>query len=96
VKVPDWWAATLLTLAAWRTFQLLSADDLLDTPRRYVTQRLSEYWQDFITCPYCAGAWTAGAWWIAWQLWPHGTLVVAVPFVLSAGVIASAKLLSDS
>jgi len=94
VSVPDWWEAVLLGLASWRTFQLLSADDLLDTPRRYVTDRISEAKQDFLTCAYCAGAWIAGMWWAAWQLWPHGTLVVATPLVLSAGVIAVAKVLS--
>lgn len=85
----------LLTLAAWRTFQLISADDILDRPRRYVTARLNETWNDFIDCPYCAGFWIAVAWWGAWQIWPHGTLVVAVPFAFSAGVIGAHKVLSS-
>lgn len=95
MSIPDWWEATLLALAAWRVFQLLSADDLLETPRRYVTARLSDYWEDFITCPYCAGFWIAVVWWVAWLIWPHGTLVVAVPWALSAGVIAASKVLSS-
>lgn len=95
MSIPDWWEAVLLSLAAWRTFQLLAEDDILETPRRYVTDLLSEYWEDFLTCPYCAGFWIAVVWWLSWQLWEFGTLVVATPFVLSAGVVASAKVLSS-
>lgn len=95
ISVPGWWETILLALAAWRVFQLLSADDLLEAPRRYVTARISQYWEDFLTCPYCFGFYVALLWWGAWQVWPHGTLVVAVPFALSAGVIAVAKVLSS-
>jgi hypothetical protein len=85
----------LLSLAAWRVFQLLAEDDLLEPPRRYVTSRVSDYWQDFLSCAYCLGAWCALAWWLAWEIWPHGTLVVATPWALSAGVIGASKVLSD-
>jgi hypothetical protein len=94
MKVPDWWAFILLAVAAWRTFQLLAADDILERPRRYVTSRVSEKWELFIKCPYCAGFWIAVGWWIAWLIFPYETLVVAVPWALSAGVIAAAKVLS--
>lgn len=95
MSVPEWWEAVLLALAAWRTFQLLAEDDILDRPRRYVTARLSEKWELFIECPYCAGFWIAIAWWGAWQVWEFGTLVAATPWALSAGVIAAAKVLSS-
>jgi len=95
LSIPNWYEAALLALAAWRTFQLLADDEILDIPRRYVTGRMSEYWKDFLLCPYCFGFWIAIAWWAAWQLWEHGTLVVAVPFALSAGVIGAAKILSS-
>ena len=95
MSIPDWWEALLLSLAAWRVFHLLVADDLLETPRRYVTERVSDYWEDFITCPYCSGAWIALGWWIAWQIWPEETLISAIPFVLSAGVVGAAKVLSS-
>ena len=94
MSVPDWWEALLLALAAWRIFQLIAEDTILDGPRRYVTARLDAKWELFIECPYCSGAWLAAAWWVAWQIWPHGTLVVAVPWALSAGVVAAAKVLS--
>ena len=70
----------LLALAAWRVFQLIAVDDILDRPRRYVTDRLSEKWDLFIECPYCAGFWIALAWWAAWQIDRSGTLVAAMPF----------------
>ena len=85
----------MLALAAWRTFQLLAEDDILDGPRRHVTAKLSEKWQDFLSCPYCLGFWLAVVWWVGWQIWPHETLVFATPWALSAGVIAAAKVLSS-
>ena len=95
MSVPDWWEAVLLALAAWRTFQLIAEDDILDRPRRYVTDRVSEKWELFIECPYCAGFWIALAWWAVWQIEDEWTLIVATPFVLSVGVIAAAKVLSS-
>lgn len=108
MKIPDWWAALLLGLAAWRTFQLLVHDDILDWPRRRLL-RLGEWKQDgdpvpptyrswlgeWMKCPYCFGFWVALAWWGAWQITGHWTLVFAVPFALSTGVIALARVYSD-
>jgi Protein of unknown function (DUF1360). len=108
MDIPNWYELILLALAAWRSFQLISDDDILDRPRRYLL-RLGEEWEkdgdpvpdnyrfklgEFITCPYCAGFWIAVTWWVSWQIWPHATLVVAVPWVLSAGVVAASKVLS--
>jgi len=110
MSIPDWWQFFLLVGAAWRVFSLLSRDDLLDRPRRYVT-RVPATWKEgdappltaryglieFLQCPACFGFWVALAWWGAWQAWPHGTLVVAVPFALSAGLIAVQRFIaSDS
>lgn len=109
MNIPGWYALGLLGVAAWRVFQLIANDDILDRPRRYVT-RLGSKWQkdgdpvpkeyrvtlaNWLTCPYCLGAWIALAWWGAWLAWPHGTLVAAVPFVLSALVVAADKILSS-
>lgn len=108
MNVPDWYELVLLAVAAWRIFQLISGDDILDRPRRYLL-RLGKEWQKdgdpypdnyrfawgaFITCPYCAGFWIAVAWWGAWQIWPHATIVIAVPCAIDAGIIALAKILS--
>lgn len=95
MSVPDWYALILLALAAWRVFQLICCDEILDRPRRYVTGRLSERWELFIECPYCAGFWIAVIWWAAWQIESKWTLIVAVPWALSAGVIAASKVLSS-
>jgi hypothetical protein len=109
VNVPDWYEAVLLALAAWRSFQLVAFDDILDRPRRYVTRLGSEWTQEgdkvpddyrfrlanFITCPYCMGAWITAAWWGAWQVWPHSTLVVAALLALHAGLVGAHKLLSS-
>jgi len=109
VSVPNWYELLLLGLAAWRIFQLLAHDEILDRPRRYVT-RLGRDWQKegdpvpkayrekwmlFLECPYCAGFWIAGLWWVSWLIWPHGTLVAATLFSLSALVIGANKVLSS-
>jgi hypothetical protein len=105
VNIPNWYSLLLLSLAAWRTFRLLAHDDILDKPRRKLL-RLSPDWQDgedpnpeyrftwgeFITCPYCAGAWISGAWWLTWQIWPHATLVVAALAAINTILIAANKL----
>ena len=109
MSVPDWYQLLLLAAAAWRTFQLVSEDDLLDRPRRWTLRLGSEWkkegdqvpagyrakWGAFITCPYCSGAWLAAAWWAAWQLEEHWVTIAAVPFALSALVIGQAKILSS-
>ena len=95
MSVPDWWEAVLLALAAWRVFQLIAEDEILNGPRRYVTGKLDEKWELFIECPYCAGFWIAVIWWIAWQVNEKWTLIVAVPWALSAGVIGASKILSS-
>jgi len=112
VKLPDWYQLLLLSLAAWRIFQLLAFDSILDQPRRYVT-RLGDWTEEkdpkhaklpkeyreklalFINCPYCAGFWIGLAWFTAFQFWPHSTTIAAVPFAISAGVVAGHKVLSS-
>lgn len=92
MTIPNWYEAALLALAAWRVFQLIAEDEVLEPVRRYVT---GERWKDFISCPYCLGFWVAVAWWVSFQFWEFWALVVAVPFALSAGVVAAAKVLSS-
>lgn len=104
-NIPGWWESLLLALAAYRIFRLLAEDTILDRPRR-AALRLDAEWQNddddpgpryrqewglFLTCPYCAGFWIALAWWLAWLLWPHATVLVAVPWALSAVVAFFAK-----
>lgn len=91
--VPEPWEAILLSLAAWRIFHLFAYDDLLDRQRRYVTDRLSETWEDFVTCVYCAGFWILTVWWIGWLIFDEWALVAATPWALHAGTIGAQKIL---
>ena len=106
---PTWYETVLLAFAAWRVFHLLAFDDLLDKPRRYIT-RLSSSWKQegdatgpayreglagFITCPFCLGFWIAFGWWLGWLVFPTETVWLAVPLVLSAGVVGAQRLLSS-
>lgn len=107
--IPDPWEAILLGLAAWRSFHLLAFDDILDRPRMALV-RLPRGWRngqplpaeyreglrDFLSCPYCLGAWVALGWWIAWYIEPYWTLTVSVPFALAAGVVAASRYISDA
>ncbi len=109
MRVPDWYAVSLLALAGWRIFHLLAHDDILDAPRRRVLrlaktwkqegdatgENYREKWALFLTCPYCAGFWIGLVWWGAWQIWPHGTLVAASVFTINAGLIAAQRALSS-
>jgi hypothetical protein len=108
LAVPQWYALIQLGLASWRIYQLLSDDEVLDRPRRWLL-RLDVNWAPgqpvedtyrlklarFITCPYCFGFWIAVAWWAAWEIWPHATLIAAAPLAISALLIGAAKLLSQ-
>lgn len=107
MTLPNWYGVLLLALAAWRTFNLVALDDITDRPRRYVTglgwgwkegqplpRTYREWLADWIQCPYCLGAWVAIGWFVAYEIWPQGTLITAVPFALSAGVIAVHQFLS--
>ena len=94
MNIPNWYELVLLVLAAWRIFELIGKDTILDRPRRYVTGKLDAKWELFIECPYCAGFWIGLVWWVAWLIWPYETLVFAVPWAISAGVVGAAKILS--
>lgn len=94
-RVPDWYVAALLALAAYRAFRLAAWDDITEPLRlrlvRYGRKDYRERLATFIQCPYCLGAWIAIAWWAAWMLNAHWTTVVAVPFALSAAVALVAR-----
>lgn len=107
--VPTWWPALLLMAASFRVWHLLAHDTLLDRPRRYVL-RISPAWREegddpgddyrlewglFLNCPYCAGFWVGLGWLFFWELSHRWTEVVALPFVISTGLIALAKVLTQ-
>lgn len=84
--VPDPWAFALLALAAFRWWKLLAEDQILDRPRDWVIARSPDWFLDQLGCPWCAGFWICLEWYLAFVVWPHGTLIVATPFALSAVV----------
>jgi len=87
MSIPSWYGLVLLGLAAWRTWRLLAEDTVLDGARLRLYKRVrKESFVSFVQCPFCFGFWLAAAWWGAWQLWPHGTLVAAGVMALSAVV----------
>lgn len=93
---PTAWQFALLALAAFRVWKLLGDDAILDGPRDRLLDWMEDApdedgergttWTYFITCPWCAGAWIALSWWLAWLAWEEGTVFLAVPFALSAAV----------
>lgn len=83
MSVPSWYELVLLALAAWRTFRLICCDTILDRPRVWLCSR-SPRRLDFLECPFCLGFWVALGWWIAFEIRPHGSLVVAAVFAISA------------
>lgn len=107
MSIPDWYELLLLSVAAYRLWRLLALDDVLERPRHLLLRLGSAWekegdpvpddyrsgWATFLTCPWCAGAWLAIGWWVAWEIWPHETLVVSVPFAISALVGALAQAL---
>jgi Protein of unknown function (DUF1360) len=110
MKIPDWYSLILIALAAWRSFQLLAFDDILNQPRNWVL-RLDPEWKEegdpvgdeyrlkwalFITCPYCAGFWISLVWFGAWQITPFWTEVVALPFVISSLLVLAHKHLAKN
>lgn len=108
MKIPDWFQVVVLSLSSFRVWRLLAEDTILDRPRRRLL-RLGDWKEegdlvpatyrkttgDFLACWWCAGFWVGLAWWGAWQEWPHGTMVTAIPFAISAVLAGSAKLLTD-
>ena len=106
MNTPTWYQLLLLALAAYRTWRLIAEDDITDKPRRWFL-RLGDWREEgdpiplryrrgvgsFLACAWCFGAWITLAWWIAYEIWNEGTVIVAVPFAISALVgIVRAKL----
>lgn len=104
MKVPDWWTLVLLGGASFRVFRLIAMDTILDKPRGWlvglgvwkegmpVPSNYRKGLAEFLVCPWCLGFWVTLAWWLAWQEWSHGALVVAAPFAISAAVGLLAQL----
>jgi hypothetical protein len=90
--IPESFEFILLALAAFRVWKFLADDTLLDPLRDRLLDlfeshpRAATYLTEFFVCPWCFGAHISLAWWVAWLIWPTGTLIVATPWALSAVV----------
>jgi hypothetical protein len=80
--VPSPFEALLLALASWRVWHLLAKDDLTEPLRDRFLK--NEAVLDFVECPFCLGAWVAGAWVVAFALWPAGIVWAALVFAVAA------------
>lgn len=85
--IPEPWEFALLALAAWRCWWLLAEDTILNRWRERAHGRWPALVEEFVGCPFCAGAWIAAGWWACWYFASsEWTTVVAAPFALSAAV----------
>ena len=104
MTVPNWYGLILLGLAAFRTWKFIGDDTILDWPRDRSKElafklggpKAKDYWETLLECPWCAGFWVSLGWWGAYELWPHGSLIAAVPFVISAIVGLLGHLIAES
>lgn len=60
-------------------------------PDTYVAVYKRPLLQKLVHCPFCIGWWVCLATYLAWLLWPSGTLYGAFPFALSGAVGLLAK-----
>lgn len=84
MDVPSPWEFVLLALAAWRVWWLIGEDDLTEPLRARVPWQKA---RDWIECPYCSGAWVAGAVWVSWTLWPRFSVWFATVWAVAAVVV---------
>jgi uncharacterized protein (DUF2062 family) len=99
--VPGPLALGVLILASFRLWRLLGYDELTEGLRSRLTGSWhdGEEWQfdrpllaQFVTCPWCLGAWVSLLVYGGWLLWPTASLYVLVPLAISAAVGLIAKL----
>lgn len=103
-NIPNWWQFFLLAGAAFRVWRLLAADKILNRPREWLVRRAQheipgKYRKEvdiFLHCPWCLGWWITLAWWGAWLVWPHATVLIAVPFAANAVVALVAQNLDQN
>lgn len=106
MRHPDGLEFFVLTMAAFRLVRLVGWDKLTRGFRERLC-RMAEreghtytggkpYRQgvhEWITCPWCMGAWVTGAWWLAWLAWPSAVYGLSVPLAAMALVGLIAKTL---
>jgi len=91
--VPSPFEALLLGLAAWRTWHLIAKDDLTEPLRDRFLK--NEAVLDFVECPFCLGAWIAGAWVVAFAIWSEGVVWAALVMAAATVPVLINRWLSD-
>ncbi len=86
-NVPSAFETVILVAAVYRVFRLIAFDTITDgvRARLFKGDRLPGL-QLFIECPWCAGFWLTLLVWGSWIVWPHATMVAAVPWAIALGV----------
>ena len=104
---PDWWAVTLIALAAYRLYRIVGEDKITERPRHWVLYELEfrkegrgSYWNEFIECPWCAGFWISGLLLLLYAAlegwWNAGGFVVTWLAISSlVGLLAGTQALID-
>lgn len=94
MTIPQPWTLILLALAVYRLWRLIAVDDMpwLVHARNFAVgaHETAGVWTfrratlaHALQCPWCSGLWVTAAWWGTWLAWPHGAVIVAVPFALA-------------
>jgi hypothetical protein len=71
--IPEPYRLGLLALIAGRLWKLIGDDTITERPREWVLDQLEnlrgsgEYWAQFLTCPWCAGAWLSLVVYVCWM-----------------------------
>lgn len=52
------------------------------SPIRWIVNKGS-FVGELISCPWCAGFWITGAWWLSWVYAPSATVFFALPWALA-------------
>lgn len=97
--IPSPWQFVILALASYRIWRLIAEDDPPPLPewrnRLVGAQETAGVWTfrrptlaHMIQCPFCSGFHIAWIVTVCWWIQPHWTLDAALPFALSAALVA--------
>lgn len=75
--IPEPWEFILIALSSFRAWKLIADDRILDRPREWAlehldTKRGRTKWEDFLTCPWCAGFWISALAYVSWVAFGPG------------------------
>jgi hypothetical protein len=77
----------ILALASFRLARLLTVDVIMDSLREWVWKKRPPHTHKFgylFTCNWCMSIWTSSLITVCYTIVPTATIIVALPFALSA------------